>query len=746
MLMYLAWPAFRPNESVDSLGSAGQYRSLSISPAFVAQRPRLLKGWYLLELAVDYAVDIAPARIEVDYGYGFEQGASFTVALPSGQRIRRICYFESTPKAIRFSPMDDEGEFSVRRFRLIRVPYFLVESPAYRWLADAQMEYMNKSIDEIKEAIKAKARQMGIRRPALMRRYFSGSLGASKKSAQYKQWMGERSKSVGTYVAEYRTLAKHVETLPVISIVLPVYNTPLVYLRACLDSVLAQVYPHWQLCIADDASSNSDVRACLASYAENDKRINVVFREDNGHIVNASNSALELAAGDYVALLDHDDLLAPHALLRVAERLVEDPSLKLVYSDEDKVDGKGQRSDPHFKPDWNPDLLLGQNYICHLTVLAADLVREVGGFRPGTEGSQDHDLLLRCLPYLTAETVVHIPDVLYHWRMIEGSTAAAASGKTYTASAGLRAVTDYLEGQGLGARAVEGRVPNSYRVIWPLSNPLPKVSLLIPTRDGVDILKPCVDSILKKTDYSALEVLILDNQTSCPRTLAYFDELRGDSRVSIHRWDHPFNFSAINNFGAKLATGDILGLVNNDIEPINGDWLREMVSHAIRPEIGCVGAKLYYPDGKLQHGGVILGIGGVAGHSHKYFPQSSYGYFSRLTLVQNLSAVTAACLLVRKSVFEAVGGLDEAHLSIAFNDVDFCLKVREAGYRNLWTPYAELYHHESVSRGAEDTREKRDRFLRETRTMRERWGSALDQDPAYNPNLSRKREDFSLDV
>lgn len=535
------------------------------------------------------------------------------------------------------------------------------------------------------------------------------------------------------------------QALPLISIVVPTYDTDVELLRACIDSVLAQSYTNWQLCIADDASPQPQVKACLQEYQARDSRIQVAFRKNNGHISAASNSALALAKGEYIALLDHDDTLAPHGLQRVVEAIAQNPQAQLLYSDEDKIDELGERFDPHFKPGWNPDLLLSQNYICHLTVLNAALVKRLGGFRLGVEGSQDHDLLLRCMPHLDTGNVVHIPEILYHWRAISGSTAQEGGAKSYAARAGLRAVADYLESERLDAVAEPGTAPNSYRVRWAIPQPAPLVSLLVPTRDGIDILKPCVGAILSRTDYPNFELLILDNQSRCEATLRFLEEVSAsDSRVSVHRWDHPFNYSAINNFGAGLARGEVIGLVNNDIEPINGDWLIEMVGQALRPEIGCVGAKLYYPNDTIQHGGVILGIGGVAGHSHKYFSRNEYGYFSRLHLVQNLSAVTAACLLLRKSVFEEVGGLDEENLAVAFNDVDLCLKVREAGYRNLWTPYAELYHHESVSRGADNTMAKRRRAQREAEYMRRRWGDLLDKDPAYNPNLTLVHEDFSL--
>ncbi|MCX2803335.1 glycosyltransferase [Microbulbifer thermotolerans] len=568
--------------------------------------------------------------------------------------------------------------------------------------------------------------------------YYNDTFIRRKQGRDYQRWIEEveRPRSREYCAAE--------DSGPLISLLLPTFNTDVTLLKACIDSVLAQTYSHWQLCIADDASTDPAVRECLSEYQQRDARIKVVFREENGHIAAASNSALALAEGDFVALLDHDDTLAPHALGRVATVLQSNPEALLVYSDEDKIGEDGKRFDPHFKPGWNPDLLLSQNYIWHLTVLSRELVNRVGGFRLGTEGSQDHDLLLRCMPYLQASNVVHIPEILYHWRAIEGSTAQSSSSKDYAAEAGLRAVGDYLQAAWSGATVEPGTAPNTYRVRWPVPNSEPLVSLLVPTRDGYDILKPCIDAILTRTDYRNFELLILDNQSRCENTLNYLREVADDPRVSVHRWDYPFNYSAINNFGATFARGEILGLINNDIEPINSDWLTEMVAHACRPEIGCVGAKLYYPNDTIQHGGVILGIGGVAGHSHKYFQRDDYGYFSRLHLVQNLSAVTGACLLLRKSVFEEVGGLDEENLAVAFNDVDLCLKVREAGYRNLWTPYAELYHHESVSRGADNTTAKRRRAQREAEYMRRRWGSLLDNDPAYNPNLTLVYEDFSL--
>ncbi len=359
------------------------------------------------------------------------------------------------------------------------------------------------------------------------------------------------------------------------------------------------------------------------------------------------------------------------------------------------------------------------------------------------EGSQDYDLSLRIIERIPASAISHIPDVLYHWRMVAGSTALALSEKSYAYTAGLRALNDHISRLKLPAVVEEAPGVPFYRLRFLPPRPAPLVSIVLPTRDKVDLLRTSVGSILAKTSYEPFEILVIDNNSVEDEAKAYLEELAKDTRVRVLPYPKPFNFSAINNFGANAAKGDILALLNNDIEVIAPDWLSEMVSFAAQEEIGCVGAKLYYPNETIQHAGVVLGIGGVAGHAHKYFPPHSAGYFGRLRLVQNFSAVTGACLVVRKALYLEVGGLDET-LTVAFNDVDFCLKVRQAGYRNVWTPYAELFHHEVLSRGYEDTRERRRRFAKEIAFMKEKWGDALDADPFYSPHLTREREDFSI--
>ncbi len=416
-----------------------------------------------------------------------------------------------------------------------------------------------------------------------------------------------------------------------------------------------------------------------------------------------------------------------------------------VCSDEDKLDTKGVRRDPYFKPDWNPDLFLSHNLITHLATYERGRVIEIGGLREGFEGAQDYDLALRYCEGLDDGEIAHIPHVLYHWRAIPGSTAAGPEEKDYAAEAGRRAVNEYFERAGSGAVAelVRGR-GTTFRIKHPLPDERPLVSIIIPTRDQVAILKQCVESLVDGTGYKSYEILIVDNLSRDQRTLDYLESLADSGIARVLRYREPFNFAAINNFAAARARGSILCFLNNDTEIVEGRWLGEMVSHAVRPEIGAVGAKLLYPNDTIQHGGVILGIGGFAGHAHKGLPRDSPGYVCRATVTQNMSAVTAACLVVEKKLFDAVGGLDEKRFAVACNDVDLCLRLREAGYRNVWTPFAVLYHHESASRGYEDTPEKKARFEKEVSAFREAWGDLMQNDPAYSPNLTLQTEDFAL--
>ena len=563
------------------------------------------------------------------------------------------------------------------------------------------------------------------------------------KSDDYADWVRQYCAITGTSREKIKSKIDKLVNKTLISILMPVYNPPLVMLKEAIKSVQNQLYSNWELCIADDASTDNSVRELLKECADKDHRIKVVFREKNGHISAASNSALELASGEYVALLDNDDLLHEEALFWIVKTIADHPAAGLIFSDEDKVDQTGRFYDPYFKPDWNPDLFLSHNMICHLGVYQTNLVRKLGGFRVGYEGAQDYDLALRCTEQLQPKQIVHIPKVLYHWRSHPGSTAQAGSEKNYALLAGQRALNDHFTRIGISAKA-ELLDFGMYRAHYDIPHPAPLVSLIIPTRNGLNLVKQCITSLIDKTTYSNYEILIVDNSSDDPKILDYFTKVVSDARIRVLRDERPFNYSALNNAAVLYARGEYLGLINNDIEVITPQWLDEMMSLATQPNVGAVGARLWYPNDTLQHGGVISGLGGVAGHSHKHLPKGHPGYFYRAQLVQTLSAVTAACLIIKKDIYLQMGGLDEANLKVAFNDVDFCLRVQEAGYRNVWTPYAELYHHESATRGFEDTPEKQTRFSEEVLYMQKRWGNKLLHDPAYNPNLTLDREDFSF--
>lgn len=537
--------------------------------------------------------------------------------------------------------------------------------------------------------------------------------------------------------ADRAAIAAHIQSLrdpPLISVVVPVYNTDEGHLRSMLDSVLAQLYPKWELCIADDASTAPHVRRVLEEYAKRDSRVKLVFREKNGHISAASNSALELAAGSHVALLDHDDLLSEHALYIAAVAIGDHPDADVFYSDEDKINDSGLRTEPYFKPDFGVDLLLGQNFVSHLGVYRREAIEAVGGFRLGFEGSQDYDLMLRVLAR-TKGPIVHMPWVLYHWRLFPGAGTFSSTQVEKASDAGRRAIEEYLKSQGVEAE-VQPWVHAYHKTIRPAPAAWPKVSVIVPTRDLLPVLKTCVEGVLERTDYDNIELVIANNDSKEAETLAYFEKLSRDPRVRIFDFPGPFNYSAINNAAIRTSTGEIVLLLNNDIEVIERHWLKEMVKHALRPEVGAVGAKLLYPDNTLQHGGVVLGLNGVAGHLHAGVPADSPGYFGWLKITRDVSASTAACLALRRSVFDEVGGLDEVNLKVAFNDVDLCLKITEKGYAIIWTPEATLYHWESKSRGNDLSSQHFARFQSEVAYMRERWGVRLDKDPFHNPNLS----------
>jgi O-antigen biosynthesis protein len=559
----------------------------------------------------------------------------------------------------------------------------------------------------------------------------------------YSKWV----RKYDTLTPEIRTRIEErlasMEDLPLISVLMPTYNPNPVWLREAIESVRGQIYPRWEICIADDASPSAEVREILKTYSETDARIKVVFRPENGHISAASNSALALASGQWLALMDHDDLLPAHALFWVADCIAAHPDVQLIYSDEDKIDEDGVRSGPYFKPDWNLDLFRSQNMFSHLGVLSTALVRAVGGFRLGLEGSQDWDLVLRCVERVEPFQIRHVPRVLYHWRVHMESTAQSMNAKPYAALAGERALKEHFERSGI--RATTEHVGFGYRVRYALPEKPPLVSLIIAARNDEKLVRRCVDSIRKKTTYANYEIVLIDNNSDDPATRDYLAAIAKVSGFSVLRSDEELSAAALANLAVGAANGELIALLKSDLEVITPDWLSEMVSVALQPNVGAVGARLWDSHMRLRHAGMILGLGGgIAASSHLGMPAGKHGYGGRAALMQSFSVLSAACVVVRKPLYEQMHGLDEAHFNQAFCDLDFCLRLREAGFRNVWTPHAELFHHELDERDCGGSAQHKKRVLQEAARLRERWGEALLQDPAYSPNLTLMRNDFSF--
>lgn len=551
------------------------------------------------------------------------------------------------------------------------------------------------------------------------------------------------------YIPNARKLKKQraekLDYEPCISIIVPTYKTPEKFLKEMIDSVRNQSYENWELCIGDGSVTEDTVKNVVESYQKKDKRIKMLCLSENLGIAGNTNAALSIATGDYIALLDHDDILAPDALYEVVKWMNEHykDETDVIYTDEDKVSfDLKDYFEPHFKSDYNLDLIRSNNYICHLFVARKSIVDQVGGFRKEYDGSQDYDFILRCIEQ--SKHVEHVPKVLYHWRCHPGSTAANQESKMYCYEAGKRAIEDHLKRMGEDdCQVVMTEHLGFYHVIYPIREQK-KVSIIIPNKDQKEILERCIESVIQKTDYKNYEIIIVENNSTTNEIFEYYKTIEQRENIRVVIWKDKFNYSAINNFGVKYANGEYLLFLNNDIEVIRENWLSEMLANVQRKEVGIVGAKLLYPDNMVQHAGVIIGMGGIAGHPLSRHPADDCGYFARGIIQQNLNAVTAACMLTKKEVYEKVNGFEEK-LAVAFNDIDLCLKVRKAGYLIVYDPEALLYHHESISRGKEDTLEKRNRFEGEVDYMAKKWKDVLEKgDEYYNPNLSLLSGNFEL--
>ena len=529
---------------------------------------------------------------------------------------------------------------------------------------------------------------------------------------------------------------------PLISVVVPIYKTPEVFLRQMIESVTAQTYPHWQLCIADGSGDTAETKRIVDSYLS-DKRIKYKILAENLGIADNTNAAMELADGDYIALFDHDDLLSENALYEVADRICK-TGAEIVYTDEDKVTSDlSERYQPNFKPDFNPDLLTSVNYICHLFVVKKELLDKVGGFRPEYDGAQDYDFIFRCTE--NAKQICHIPKVLYHWRCHPNSTASNPESKLYAFTAGSRAIMDHYKRVGIEAEKVEKGVDYGiYHTTFKIKD-APLVSVIIPNKDHTVDLDNCIRPMLTEGTYKNLEFVIVENNSTEQVTWDYYEKIQKEfPNVHVVRWEREFNYSAINNFGVQHAKGEYLLFMNNDIELIAKNFVEEMLGFVQREDVGIAGARLLYEDDTIQHAGVVIGFGGIAGHTFIGLHKSENSYFNRAMCAQDYSAVTAACMMSKRSVFDAVGGFTE-ELAVAFNDIDYCMKVRKLGKLVVYAPYAVLHHYESKSRGLEDTPEKVERFNREIATFAKRWPEILrDGDPYYNPNLTLRKSNFAL--
>ena len=533
---------------------------------------------------------------------------------------------------------------------------------------------------------------------------------------------------------------------PLISIAVPAYQTPVEFLRQMIESLIVQTYSNWELCIVNASPDNEEMQKVLAEYSAGNSRVRFCNLKENLGIAENTNRAFAMTKGEFVGLLDHDDLLAPNALYEIVKILQDHPQADALYTDEDKVTTElDEHFQPHLKPDFNLDLLRSNNYICHFFVVRKSIVEKAGGFRKEFDGAQDYDFIFRCTE--NAGEVLHVPEILYHWRTHKASTADNPASKMYAFEAGKRAIEAHLERTGTKGEISHTQDLGFYRVKYPVQGK-PLVSVIIPNKDEKETLQTCLEMLEKNTGYQNFEIIIVENNSTTDEIFRYYKELSGNRKIHLLRWGKEFNYSAINNFAAAHAKGEYLLLLNNDTEVITPDWMEELLMYAMRKDVGVVGAKLYYPDKTIQHAGVVLGLGAhrTAGHSHYGQHRDNLGYMGRLCYAQNVSAVTGACLLVKKSLYDGVGGLSE-DFAISLNDVDFCLKLREKGFLNVFTPFAELYHFESVSRGLDDQGEKAERYNKESEHFRTKWKEVLAKgDPYYNPNFSLDRSDFALKI
>ena len=695
-------------------------------------------GWKRLKLKMRRNCPV-DAYFYLDYGNGFNNSDCITVHSSDGNLdLDRYIYFKEPVKLIRFDPIKQPGNFQLLELSIqsISRPRMLMRSLSNK-LVDISAR--RRLVPAIKHGAKlllhGNTREFKQKFVEAISKRGTGIIIGADVSAQrrYDTWR-HRRQLTNEKRSEIRDEIKAFDNPPLLSILMPVYNVPENYLQLAIESVRSQLYPHWELCLADDCSTAPHIRPYLEQISRLDQRIKVVFRTANGNISAATNSALELATGEYVVLMDNDDEIAEHALYLVAKEIINNRFIDMIYSDEDKIDLQGNHVEPFFKPDWSPEYMLSCMYTCHLGVYRASLVRQVGGFRSEYDTAQDYDLVLR----ITRQTknIKHIADVLYHWRMLPSSTATGSSAKPQAHEAGRRALENLLSTQNIQGKVEQGVVAGLHRVRFSILDQ-PRISIIIPSTcrrmrgEKVAIVERCINSILEKSSYGNYEIIVIDRMQMPADMFETFTKL-GVKRIT---YDEAFNWSRVNNLGARHSDAEHLLFLNDDTEILTADWLESMLEYSQRPEVGAVGAKLLFPNGKVQHAGVTV-LKGLPGHAFYEFDGNQDGYFFSLTTARNYIAVTGACLMTRKDVFHSVGGFDEFY-PLNYNDVDYCLKVYHSGRRIVYTPYARLLHHESVTR-------TRKLETLETNEFKRRWYERLSHDPYYNPNLTQDANDFSV--
>ncbi|WP_444891166.1 glycosyltransferase family 2 protein [Microbulbifer sp. DLAB2-AA] len=681
-------------------------KSISNRPLFTIEKNRLERGWYMVEVLIESDTSYLETFFTIHHQSG-RKSKQLNLSVRNGRMAKRLIWLARGEENISFSPAQNKCNFVIKRLTLVRVSMLFARNRMR-----ARLSCRSLSVPS---------------RLTYRWAYYDSTFNPNGVRVSYREWIKKVEPDLWPKLDGLTEVS--------FTILMPVdQSSNLDSIKRTVYSIISQKYKNWNLFIIPMEVLDRKIISKIKSLIGYNEKIRLIDR------VNYRQSIEKILNKDtYYLMCPPRAVLANKALSCFEYILRKKPKAKIIYSDEDMLNSASRRSSPNFKSAWNPDLFYSINYIGEFVVFAPGLLEASSFSNLKNEMAWDYNLLLQILKKIKKpnDSIFHIPRILFHRFSDFNKDLYLESSKKilkrYFNDKGQRNVeVEYEKDQG------------ALYVRWPILNENPLVSLLIPTRDMLPILKQCVESILKKTSYENYEILILDNQSKDPKTIEYLEYIKNFNKVRVIKYDQPFNYSAINNFGVKHAHGKIIGLINNDIEVISSNWLEEMVAHASRPNIGCVGAKLYYSDNRIQHAGVVIGLGGLAGHAHKFFKKSVMGYMNRLICTQNFSAVTAACLLLRKETYEKVGGLDEKNFEVAFNDVDLCLKVQKAGFRNLWTPFAEMYHHESISRGLDNTPEKRARFEREATCLKNRWRTHSGIDPYYSPFLTHKREDFSL--